>query len=135
MSNGLVKIQLVGAIRYGYKGEKFERGVHYMVKADRAATLLALTNDAGFYMFREVGERPQAVAAPAVPKQRSVPVVDTTKTAEEQYDEAVAAAVAESASDDTPVVVQPSAADAEPDISEEEALAALDEEDKGGETV
>lgn len=119
----LVKIELVGAIRYGYKSEKFERNVHYMVKADRAATLLNLTTDNGFYVFREVGQRHTPVAAQAAPAVRSKPVVDTTKSAEETYDESVAAAVAASAADDAPVVVQPSAIDVvEPDITEEEAL-------------
>lgn len=130
--SGLVKIELVGCLRYSYKSEKFERNVHYMVKADRAASLLRLTTDHGFYVFKEVGERHVPVAPRPVARARAVPVVDTTKTAEEQYDDNVAEAVATSAAEVKPVVIADHAAApaVEPDITEEEALAATADEDE-----
>jgi hypothetical protein len=125
----MVKIELVGAIRYGYKSEKYERGVHYLVKADRAASLLRLTTDHGFYVFREVGQRHVPAAPQAARQARTIPVVDTSKSQAEQFEEALNSAVEA----DRPVVVQPHAAEArEPDITEEEALASLDDDPDEG---
>lgn len=125
----MVKIELVGALRYGYKGDKYERGMHYLVKEDRAKLLLRLTTDKGFHVFRQVGATHTPVAPRPAPKvERDLPVVDTTKTQAEQYDDAVAAAAAEKVEEAKPVVVidKPQ----ETDISEEEALAALDAADE-----
>lgn len=120
----LVKVELVGALRYGYKGEKFERNVHYLIRADRAKLLLRLTTDQGWHIFREVGKvfQPAAPVAPRV--ERALPVVDTSKTEAERHDEALTASVAEKVEEAKPVVDM-SGVDREPDISEEEALAAL----------
>jgi hypothetical protein len=83
----LIKIELVGTNRYNYKSKKFERGVHYMVKADRAKTLLKLTTDHGLFVFKEVGKAHTPVAPQPVRNTRRIPVVDTTKTPAEQHDQ------------------------------------------------
>ncbi len=91
MGGELVKIELVGALRYSYKGEKFYQNKHYLVKADRAKLLLRLTTDYGLYVFKEVGKAHSPVAeVPVKPRIRPVPVVDTTKTVAEQFDDALA---------------------------------------------
>jgi len=125
MSAGMVKIELVGCLRYGYKGDKYEQNVHYMVKADRAKLLLRLTTDYGYHVFKEVGKAFQPVATKAPAPERVLPVVDTTKTEEQQYDEQLTASAEAIVDEAKPVVVV--GADKEPDISEEEAEVILEE--------
>lgn len=93
-AGGLVKIALVGAVRYGYKGAKFEQNKHYLVKADRAKLLLRLTSDSGLFIFKVVGKdhTPQRVIPVAAPV-REIPVVDTTKSSEDQFQDVLDAEV------------------------------------------
>lgn len=127
--SSMVKVELVGALRYGYKGDKYERGVHYLVKEDRAKMLLRLTTDKGFHVFRQVGGDFVPVAPRPAPKvERDLPVVDTTKTKEQQYEEVLADSVKAKAEEAKPVVVV--GGDVEDDITEEEALAEVEAEDE-----
>jgi uncharacterized linocin/CFP29 family protein len=83
---GRVKVELVGAVRYGYKGDKFEQNKHYIVKADRAKLLLRLASDTGLLMFKEVGkDHVTHRVVKAAPVIQEVPVVDTTKSLEDQF--------------------------------------------------
>jgi hypothetical protein len=85
-AGGRVKVELVGATRYGYKGDKFEQGKHYIVKADRAKLLLRLASDTGLLMFREVGkDHVTHRVVKAAPVVKAIPVVDTTKSLEDQF--------------------------------------------------
>ncbi len=126
----LVKIQLVGALRYGYKGDKYEQNKHYLVKSDRAKMLLRLTTDYGLFVFKEVGKAHTPVAErPVTPRVRPIEVVDTTKTLEEQFDDKLSEA------DHDPTVEVVDLEDTEVAETEYEDPEATDKEDEGGTEV
>ena len=135
--SGMTKIELVGCVRYGYKGSKYERNIHYLVKDDRAKLLLRLTTDHGFMVFKEVGKPFQPVITEQpVEKERDLPVIDTSKTEAERHDEAVVAAVLAIEEESKPVVVQDESelkVEPEAEVKIEDVMADVTEEELGSE--